>query len=144
MNKSIRIFGILIIAVIASSCSTTKQLSKGQLKKLDKSLVGTWVGSESGNQLEGVKREWEMIRNEDGTFVLNFKAYFEDYTSEDTENGYWWTKNGKFYEYHLGQKTDVYFYKVLNENEVKFTAKKIRAYFESDTTYEFIDKRKLD
>lgn len=144
MYRKLILFGTVIVSLTMSSCMTTKQLSNRQLKRLDKALVGTWVGSETGNQLKDVKREWEMVRNEDGTFVLNFKTHFVDYTSEDTETGYWWTKNGKFYEYHSGQKTDIYAYEVLNENEVKFIAKKIRAYFEGDASYEFIDRRKVD
>lgn len=144
MVKKVILIGTVIVFLALSSCKTTTSLSNGQLKRLDKALIGKWVGSETGNQLEDVKREWEMTRNSDGTFVLNFKTYFADDISEDTETGYWWTKNGKFYEYHSGEKTDIYFYEVLNENEVKFIAKKIKAYFEGDASYEFIDTRKVE
>ena len=129
--------------LIVSSCMTTSELSKRQLKNIDKTLVGTWIGSETGIQFKNTKREWEMIRNEDGTFILKFKTHNSDYISESTEEGIWWTKNGKFYEHHTGYKTDVYEYEVQNENEIKFKSIKIRTYCESDT-YEFIDKRKIN
>lgn len=141
MNKFTLVLGIIVSLTIIS-CSTSKQLSQRQINELDKALVGVWIGSEIGQQLKDIKREWEMVRNEDGTFILFFKTYYPTYTYEHEETGYWWTKNGRFYEHHTGYHTDVYQYQVLNENEVMFTAIKLKSYSESDGTYIFIDKRK--
>ncbi len=143
MNKYIFVLGV-IVSLITISCSTSKQLSRKQLNELDTALVGVWIGDETGQQLKDIKREWEMVRNEDGTFILYFKTYYPTYTYEHEETGYWWTKNGIFYEYHTGYHTDVYKYEILNENEVKFIAIKSKSYFEGKGTYIFVDKRKTE
>lgn len=132
---------ILIFSLLVSSCMTTSELSKRQLKHLDKSLVGTWVGSETGVQYNDTKREWEMIRNQNGTYIINFKTHYPDYTSESTEEGYWWTKQGVFYEHCTSHKTDVYDYNVVSENIIEFKTIKIQTSFVRDN-YVFTDKRK--
>ena len=141
MKIRLNILIILIFTLLVSSCKTTSELSKRQLKHIDKSLVGTWVGSETGAQYKDTKQEWEMIRNQDGTYIIKFKTHYPDYTSESTEEGYWWTKQGIFYEHCTGHKTDVYEYKVVSENEIEFKSIKIQTYFVSHP-YAFTVKRK--
>lgn len=132
---------VLIFTLFMSSCMTTFKLSKRQLKDIDKSLVGTWVGSETGLKNKGTKHEWEMIRNQDGTYIINFKTHYPYYISESTEEGYWWTKQGFFYEHCKGYKTDIYEYKVMNENEIEFKSIKIQTYFVAES-HLYTDRRK--
>ena len=132
---------ILIFTLFMSSCMTSSKLSKRQLKHIDKSLVGTWVGSEIGVQNKDTKREWEMIRNQDGTYIINFKTHYPDYTSERTEEGHWWTKQGFFYEHCNGYKTDIYEYNVVSENEIEFKSIKIQTYYVAES-HSFTDKSK--
>ncbi len=141
MKIRLYIVNILIFTLVVTSCKTTSELSKRQLKHLDKSLVGTWVGSESGDQYKDTKQEWEMIRNQDGTYIINFKTHYPEYTSQSTEEGHWWTKHGIFYENCTGHKTDVYEYKVVSENEIEFKSIKIQSYFVRDS-YTFTVNRK--
>ena len=138
---NITIFSILIIIIFGfTSCSTTKSLSNG--KNIDKRLVGIWTGFENDDQVKGMRKEWEMIRNNDGTFVLDFKAITSEETQEFIEKGTWWIEKGQFFEYHSeSDKTDIYNYEVLNKNEIRFTMIKSAVDF-NNPDYTFIDKRK--
>ena len=111
-------------------------------KNIDPRLVGTWAGSEKDQQIEGVSKEWEMTRKEDGTFVLDFKAISQDEVEEFTEEGTWWTDKNNFYEYHENSdKTDSYTFEVLNDNEIKFEMTSSEVDF-NEPNYTFVDKRK--
>lgn len=132
---------LLIIVILGfTSCSTIKSLPNR--KTIDKRLVGTWAGSEKDQQIEGVSKEWEMLRKEDGTFVLDFKAITPNETEEFTEKGTWWIEQNKFFEYHTdSNKTDTYKFEVLNKNEIKFEMLNTDVDFENPN-YTFIDTRK--
>ena len=140
-KKQFQIPSLLIIILIGfSSCSTLKTLPNG--KKIDKRLIGTWAGSENDEQIEGMRKEWEMTRNDDGTFVLDFKAITAENTEEITEEGTWWTEQNKFYEYHeVTDKTDTYNFEILNKDEIKFDMLSSGVDF-NKPDYTFIDKRK--
>ena len=132
---------ILLIIIGFTSCSTIKSLPNG--KTIDKRLVGTWAGSEKDQQIKGLSKEWEMLRKEDGTFVLDFKAIAPEETQEFTEKGTWWIEQDKFFEYHTeSDKTDTYKFEVLNKNEIKFEMLNTDIHFENPN-YTFIDKRKV-
>ncbi|ACU07488.1 hypothetical protein FIC_01038 [Flavobacteriaceae bacterium 3519-10] len=132
---------VLLVSLVFSSCSTNL-LSVANGKKIDNRLVGVWSGSEKDQQLEGVEKSWDMTRNADGTFVLDF-IFTQDGRSQETqETGNWWVQGNKFYEYHEESgKTDVYTYTVLNENQIKFKSESISVGMNNDG-YEFIDSRK--
>ena len=132
---------VLLVSLVFSSCSTNL-LSVANGKKIDNRLVGVWSGSEKDQQLEGVEKSWDMTRNADGTFVLDF-IFTQDGRSQETqETGNWWVQGNKFYEYHEESgKTDVYIYTVLNENQIKFKSESISVGMNNDG-YEFIDSRK--
>ena len=129
-------------ALISTSCSTQQQLaSTGNGQKVDLRLVGDWEGSEEDNQIKGMTKQWKMNRSKDGRFVLDFRATIEWVTQQFIEEGNWWVKDGKFYEYHENSgKTDTYEYEVLNENQVKFKAINLGIAHETQA-YEFIDTR---
>ena len=129
-------------ALISTSCSTQQQLaSTGNGQKVDHRLVGDWEGSEEDNQIKGMTKQWKMNRSKDGRFVLDFRATIEGVTQQFIEEGNWWVKDGKFYEYHENSgKTDTYEYEVLNENQVKFKAINLGIAHETQA-YEFIDTR---
>ncbi len=113
--------------------------------KLDKELVGVWVGSEKGNQVENLEKSWVMEREKNGSFTLHFTTKMNDETETFIEKGKCWTDNGKFYEFHEdSQKTDVYTYEVLNENQIKFKMVSSAVDFNSTEAYEFIDTRQTD
>lgn len=140
MKKTLNIYTLLAVFVLLiSSCSSISTLADG--KKIDKQLVGFWEGSENDKQLEGMKKEWKMTRNSDGTFLLSFKTSYEGEVDEFTEAGKWWVEGTTFYEYHSNsEKTDHYKYTVLNKDEVKFEMISTELEF-ANTNYVFIDKR---
>jgi len=58
--------------------------------------------------------------------------------TQTTENGSWWTNNGKYYELHnVSNIIDVYEYEILKNGDVKF--KSIKILGNKDHTYEFTD-----
>lgn len=138
---NISTLSLLIIIILGlTSCSTIKSLPNG--KTIDKRFVGTWAGSEKDQQIKDVSKEWEMLRKDDGTFILDFKAITPEETQEFTEKGTWWIEQNKFFEYHTdSDKTDIYKFEVLNKNEIKFEMHNTDVEFENPN-YTFIDKRK--
>lgn len=138
MNKIKNSFFIaLTIILTLSSCSSIKTLPIG--KQIDKKLVGIWEGSETDKQVKGLKKEWRMIRNDDGTFTLNFKTTYQGEIDELIEKGKWWTNENTFYEYHENSdKTDTYKYIILNKNQVRFEILSTSVELE-DKKYSFID-----
>lgn len=130
----------LLLFVLASCSNGSMNTASG--KKIDSRLVGVWTGSEQDQQLEGAQKTWEMTRNPDGTFLLNFKIIIKGESDEHTERGNWWVKNGKFYEFHDDSgETDIYKYHVLDNNRIKFISKDVKVEMNTEN-YEFIDTRK--
>lgn len=109
----------------------------------DERFVGVWTGSEKDNQEKGLSKEWTMTRNADGTFVLDFKTKRKGKKTETLiEEGKWWVKDNKFYEYHEdSEMTDVYEFQVLNQNQIKFKAFNM-SFEQENESYEFIDTKK--
>ncbi len=139
MKTKFYLFTILTFLLLSCS-SKLKILENG--KRIDESLVGTWVGSEKDKQIEGAEKSWEMIRRLDGTFTLDFKFKMNGKIQQHKENGSWWIENGKFHELHdVSGKTDIYKYKVLDENRIKFISQQISVEMNNEN-YEFIDTRK--
>lgn len=137
------IFGIISILLITlTSCGAKKHFVKIENgKTIDKRLVGVWTGNESGNILEGLSSEWIMTRKLDGTFSLEVNGTLNGEIIEGTENGNWWIANGLFHEYHdVSGGTDVYRYKVLNKEQVKFKVEKMSIPLVNEA-YEFIDTK---
>ena len=114
-------------------------LSFAQKKEYDKNMIGCYKGSEQNQQVEGVSKYWVSCRLEKGKSVLLFVSINKDgEVIQTTENGNWWTNNGKYYELHkYDNVTDVYNYKVLENGDVSF--KSIELMGKQDDTYEFID-----
>jgi hypothetical protein len=135
--KLIIAFGLLIL----TSCTThLKTIDSG--KKIDTRLIGVWYGSEKDKQVDGMEKKWEMTRLVDGTFTLNFTFIENGQSQTSKETGNWWVENGTFMEFHeVSGNTDMYKYKVLNNEQIKFIAKNISVDMASEN-YEFIDTRK--
>lgn len=118
-----------------------KTISNG--KQIDEKLVGVWFGSETDKQIKGVSKKWEMTRNADGTFIIDFEFTQNGHTQNTQETGNWWIENGKFYEYHdYSNETDVYEYKPMGKTRVKFKSTKMSMDMNA-AAYEFIDTRKV-
>ena len=134
--------GVISASFFITSCNTNKFLAKTpDGKNIDVRLVGDWKGSETDNQVKGMTKKWHMTRTKDGKFTLDFKAILDEEVQQFIEQGNWWVKDGKFYEYHESSgKTDVYAYEVLDVDQVKFKAVSIGVQFENEA-YEFIDTR---
>ncbi|MBU8882393.1 hypothetical protein KSK37_04760 [Kaistella sp. DKR-2] len=132
---------LLLMSFLVISCSNhVKTLENG--KKIDSRLVGVWSGSEKDQQIEGVEKKWDMTRNADGTFILDFVFTQNGLSQKTQETGNWWVEGNKFYEFHEeSEQTDVYTYSVLNKNQVKFKSQSISISMSNDS-YEFIDTRK--
>lgn len=138
MKKLVLVLTLIVATTINAQLKT---ISNG--KQIDEKLVGVWFGSENDKQIAGVSKKWEMTRNADGTFKLDFEFTQNGQTQNTQEKGDWWIENGKFYEYHSDSDlTDVYEYKPMGKTRVKFKATKMNVDMNADT-YEFIDTRKV-
>lgn len=139
-NNKLILFSFLVI--LFSSCSTShKTITLSNGKKIDSRLIGVWKGSEKGKQISNLTKEWEMERNSDGTFTLNFKTISDGNTDEFVETGNWWIKGKNFYEYHSDSaKTDIYNYSILNKEQVKFKMINTDIDF-AEENYTFIDTK---
>ena len=130
----------LFLLILSSCHNNLTTLPSG--KKIDHRLVGVWVGSEKDKQTEGVQKTWEMTRNDDGTFVLDFIFIESGESTEYHETGNWWIENGRFHEFHdKSGEIDIYKYEVLDNSRIKFNSKQISVEMNTDD-YEFIDTRK--
>ena len=139
LNKITFVF-LFIFCANSFMNAQLKSISNG--KQIDEKLVGIWVGSETDKQIEGVSKSWEMTRNADGTFILDFEFTQNGNTQKTQETGNWWVENGKFYEYHFeSDLTDIYEYKPMGSKRVKFRAAKMNVDMNAPI-YEFIDTRK--
>ncbi|MBF0596401.1 hypothetical protein [Faecalibacter rhinopitheci] len=114
-------------------------LSFAQKKEYDKDLIGCFKGSEQNQQYNGISKYWISCRFEKGLSVLNFISIDEEgNVKQHTENGKWWTNNGKYYEFHKNSNlTDIYTYQTLKNGDVAF--KSIKIIGEDNDTYEFVD-----
>lgn len=113
--------------------------SFAQEKQYDKNIMGCYKGSEQNQQISGLSKYWVSCRLEDGKSILLFVSINENGdVKQYTENGTWWTNNGKFYEYHsYSDLTDIYEYKVMDNGNIKFKSIKLLGNY--DSSYEFID-----
>ncbi len=140
-NYILPLFAIVLISLLISCKSSNYFKSLSNQQQIDTRLVGDWEGSEVGNQIDGVTKEWKMIRTDQGKFTLHFKVSMHGKTREFTEEGNWWIENGVFHEFHNDSgKTDKYNYEVLDKNQIKFKAISLGMDFENEA-YEFIDHR---
>lgn len=112
-----------------------------QQKDFDPNMIGCYKGSESNQQVEGFSKYWVSCRLEKGKSILMFVAIDKDgNVTQETENGSWWTKDGKYYELHkYDNVTDVYNYKVLDNGDVNFQSVELMG--KKDTTYTFTDTK---
>lgn len=112
-----------------------------QQKDFDPKMIGCYKGSEINQQVEGISKYWVSCRLEKGKSILMFLAIDENgKVTQETENGSWWTKDGKYYELHkYDNVTDIYNYKVLDNGDVNFQS--IELMGKEDNTYTFTDTK---
>jgi hypothetical protein len=109
--------------------------------KLKNKLTGTWSGFEEDNQIRGVTKYWIQIRNKNGTYILMYTTIENCEVENFVEKGKWWVKDGVFYEkYEDSDEPDVYTVEMLDDNNVKFKAKKLSPEFDNKE-YEFTETR---
>ena len=130
---------LLLSALLIFSISIYAQQQQNP-KTYDPKMMGCWKGSEVGQQQKGMSKYWVSCRLENGTSILLFIAIDEDgEVTQTTENGKWWTENGKYYELHeVDGLIDVYEYEV-QENSVKY--KSIELMGKKDSSYSYIDTK---
>lgn len=105
---------LLIVSVITYSFVSLE-------KHNDKKLVGIWKGFEKDQQIEGVEKHWIVERFKNGNYVIMFTTKQDCEVETFTENGKWWTENGKFYEKAIGSdQEESYFYEVIDSEVVNF------------------------
>jgi len=110
-------------------------------KKLKNILIGTWSGSEEGQQIKGVTKYWVQERKKNGTLILMYTAITECKAINLVERGKWWIKDGLFYEVMDGSdKPDIYEVKILEDGKIHFKAKVLTIEFENEA-YEFTETR---
>lgn len=126
----------IIFTIIVASL-TTFGFSQ-ETKTYDQKLIGCWKGSEADQQIVGFKKYWVSCRLADGTSMLLYIAIDKDgEVTQETENGKWWTENGKYYELHaFDGLTDSYKYEVTEEG-VNFES--IELMGKVDSSYKFTD-----
>lgn len=128
-----KLFGLFIL--ISASFSA---------QKVDPKMVGCWKGTETDQQVEGMTKYWISCRQEDGKSILLFIALKDgEVIEQSTENGKWWTKDGKYYELHdYDGITDVYNYKLIGDNKVEYRS--IELFGKPDNSYVFNDERIIE
>ncbi|MFK8164905.1 MAG: hypothetical protein AB8H12_20835 [Lewinella sp.] len=133
------------ILLSTSACSPRQHLATvatGQ--SIDQRLVGTWSGSEADDQVKGMQKSWTMARTADGSFTLDFRVTYDNRPSEQfIETGRWWIADGLFHEFHdISGQTDIYAYKILNKQQVRFSAQALSGGGDhDDDTYVFVDTK---
>jgi hypothetical protein len=132
---------LLLLALASFLFLSFVSIQPNDDKKLKNTLVGTWSGSEEGNQAKGVTKYWIQNRDKNGTFILMFTAITECKVVNWVEKGKWWIKDGLFYEVTEGnEKPDVYEVKILEDGKINFKAKVLTVEFENEE-YEFTETR---
>ena len=127
---------LLVLSLFSIAAGLT-----AQKKEYDPKVMGCYKGSEVNQQMEGLSKYWVSCRLEKGKSILMFVAINQDgKVVQQTENGSWWTNNGKYYELHKTDNvTDIYNYEVLPNGDVKFQS--IEMMGQKDNTYSFIDTK---
>ncbi|KAA3635698.1 MAG: hypothetical protein DWQ02_09465 [Bacteroidetes bacterium] len=140
--KIINIFFLAPLFFCLVSCgeeSNIKELPNG--KFIDITMVGTWAGSEEGNQEADLSKYWNVERNDDGTFKMEFILDQQGERKQTTESGTWWIKEDKYYELKRGAlHPDIYTYEFLSDKKIKFKASSLSINFVNED-YEFIDNK---
>ena len=110
--------------------------------KIDPKLVGTWKGSETDQQVEGMTKYWVLSRFADGTFSMMFTTSQNCEINNHVETGQWWVQDNEYHELHfVSGSTDVYTYSFPTANTVKYKVVDSKIVGE---TYEFIDTKVND
>lgn len=127
---------LLVLSLFSIAAGLT-----AQKKEYDPKVMGCYKGSEVNQQMEGVSKYWVSCRLEKGKSILMFVAINADGSVvQETENGSWWTQNGKYYELHKTDNvTDIYNYEVLANGDVKFQSVEMMG--KRDNTYVFTDTK---
>ncbi|QOW10817.1 hypothetical protein Q73A0000_10755 [Kaistella flava (ex Peng et al. 2021)] len=114
--------------------------SKNSTKnKIDQKLVGTWKGSETDQQVQGMTKYWVLTRFADGTFSMMYVTSRDCEINSQVETGQWWVEKGEYHELHfVSGNTDVYTYSFPTKNTVKY--KVVDSAYVGDT-YEFTDTK---
>lgn len=131
---------LLTLMMLIASILNYSQNYEGK-KELDPKVMGCWKGTEKDQQYEGITKYWVSCRLEDGRSLLLFVTMDKfGNVDQHTENGNWWTQDGKFYEYHKkANALDIYSYKVLTPNKIEFRSYEIDG--KKDDTYLFTDEK---
>jgi hypothetical protein len=133
---------VLLVFFILTFINNEKVYSRNP--QIDTCLVGTWSGSEKGEQWEGVQKNWVQYRYPDGKLITKFTTTQFGIVDVFTETGKWWTKNGKFYEKRVGaRKPDVYTYEIADKNHIIFKSSNLPKKFKNKI-YQFVDTRVED
>ncbi|NDP26994.1 MAG: hypothetical protein GZ087_06145 [Flavobacterium sp.] len=129
---------LILTSFLLFSYATTKSTDDDKLKS---KLIGTWSGSEEDNQIRGVTKYWIQKRDKNGTYILMYTAIENCEVENFVEKGKWWVKDGIFYEKYEGNgELDVYTVEMVDDNNVKFKAKKLSPEFDNKE-YEFTEIR---
>lgn len=133
---------ILVTFLVFFSFFAFSQSKNVQKNKIDQKLVGTWKGSETDQQVEGMTKYWVLSRFADGTFSMMFTTSQNCEINSHVETGQWWIQNGEYHELHyISGNTDIYTYSFPTENTVKYKVLDSKIVGE---TYEFTDTKVTD
>lgn len=115
-----------------------EKMKERQLTEIELKFLGVWVGEHIDKG--GIyKKRWIQERTNKGTYLIRLYEYLNNVLQTSSEEkGYWWVSGGKFYEIapDLMNAPDVYTFKILNSDEIKFSSVK--------KEYSFIDRRKTN
>jgi len=132
---------LLVVAISSFLLFSFVTIQPNDDKKIKKKIIGTWSGSEEGNQIKGVTKYWIQERKKNGTFILMYTAITDCKAVNLVEKGKWWIKDGLFYEKtDTNNDPDVYEVKILEDGKIHFKAKVLTIEFDNEE-YEFTETR---
>lgn len=133
-----KIFLLILISFLFFSCATTKIINDNNLRS---KIVGSWSGTETGNQKEGLTKYWISNYNKNGSFIILFTSIENCEVESHIEKGKWRIKEGLVYlTYDFDGKTDVYAFELIDDDNIKFKSKELSLEF-NNKEYEFIETR---
>ncbi|MFM9825872.1 hypothetical protein [Flavobacterium sp.] len=132
---------LLVVAISSFLLFSFVTIQPNDDKKIKKKIIGTWSGSEEGNQIKGVTKYWIQERKKNGTFILMYTAITDCKAVNLVEIGKLWIKDGLFYEKtDTNNDPDVYEVKILEDGKIHFKAKVLTIEFDNEE-YEFTETR---
>jgi len=113
---------------------------KVQSLSIDVRMIGIWQGEYT--EEDGALKRWIQIRNEDGTYRIEFRFIeLDGIVHRLAEDGKWWVEKGLFYEITPSWMTqpDVYQYRFQDNECIEFLLVESHESAEDIGQYQFVE-----